>query len=101
MDGQDGGQDAALCRGGATLNSAFFLPPFSWVPGKIMENRVNHEIILPQRPQRAQKLTDHGKPGKPTSPHEEGQPDLITAKYSKDANPRTFGGTNPDLLPHG
>jgi hypothetical protein len=31
-------------------------------------------------------LTNHGKPGKPTSPHEEGQPDLITAKYPKDAN---------------
>ena len=54
MDGQDGGQDAALCRGGATLNSAFFLPPFSWVPGKIMENRGNRETILPQRPQRSQ-----------------------------------------------
>ena len=31
-------------------------------------------------------LTDHGKPGKPTSTHEEGQPDFLTAKYPKDAN---------------
>jgi hypothetical protein len=31
-------------------------------------------------------LTDHGKPGKPNSPNEEGQPDFLTTKYSKDAN---------------
>jgi hypothetical protein len=30
-----------------------------------MENRGNREIILPQRAQRAQKLMDQGKPGKP------------------------------------
>jgi hypothetical protein len=35
-------------------------------------------------------LTDHEKPGKPNSPNEEGQPDLITTKYSKDANSELF-----------
>jgi hypothetical protein len=41
-------------------------PKLAGMPGKIMENRGNHEIILPQGAQRAHKLTDHGKPGKPT-----------------------------------
>jgi hypothetical protein len=54
-----------------------------------MENRGNLEIILPQRAQRAQKLTDHGKPGKPTSPQEEGQPDFLTTKYPNHAKPES------------
>ena len=42
-------------------------------------------------------VTDHGKPGKPSSTHEEGQPDFLTANYQPREPRTTFEGTNPGL----
>jgi hypothetical protein len=50
---------------------------------KIMENRENREIILPQRTQRAQKLTDHGKPGKAGTTRNHANPDGRKGKISR------------------
>jgi hypothetical protein len=37
-------------------------------------------------------VTDHGEPGKPTSLHEEGQPDFSTTNHAKHANPESKNG---------
>jgi hypothetical protein len=57
--------NTAATGGNMLLVFVFFLLPFSWVPGKVMENRGNREIFNHRELKDHKALTDQGKCSQP------------------------------------